>query len=268
LRELVAVLQPQVDGVLLFGSNGEAAHLTHDERERGLAEVPVEKPLWVGAGDESTMQAERHVRIACDAGAVAALVTPPRYYANSLGPEGLLHYFQQLACLEAIPIWLYHIPQLTKSPIPLEVVSELASYPHIAGLKDSSGEMARMAYYQAQKLDLTVFTGHAPSLLAALALGANGAILAAANLAPVPYRSLVAAWSRGDVATARRWQKELEPLGRVLGRGGFVLLKQAMRYLGLPAGWPRPPYPHESPAWQDLEPILVRLREQGALVSG
>jgi dihydrodipicolinate synthase/N-acetylneuraminate lyase len=52
-------------------------------------------------------------------------------------------------------------------------------------------------------------------------------------------------------------------LGDLLSRGGVPLLKQALRHLGLPAGYPRPPYPQESPLFGELLPVLDSLKEEG-----
>ena len=268
LRELVELLRPHVDGVLIFGSNGEAVHLTPEERRAGLALVKPSCPFWVGCGDETVAQAAEHIAAAREAGATAALVTPPRYYAGGLGHAGLVRYYEALADRAGIPVWLYHIPQLAKTDLPLEVVAELALHTNVKGIKDSSGQLSRLAYYAARRLDLTVCTGEAPSLLGALALGVDGAILAAANLAPAGYRAMLKAWGEQDIDEARRWQHRLEPLGRLLGRGGFVLLKQAMRHLGMPAGLPRPPYPEDSPLWESFLPVLDSLRSEGLLVKG
>lgn len=97
-------------------------------------------------------------------------------------------------------------------------------------------------------------------------LGAEGGILAAANLAPMAYRKLLEAWQAGNITEAQAWQEKLFPFGRMLAKGGFILLKQALRYLGLPAGFPRPPYDQTSPHWPDFLPILEALRSEGLVV--
>jgi len=96
-----------------------------------------------------------------------------------------------------------------------------------------------------------------------LALGAEGGILAAANLAPRAYKALLTHFQEGRLAEAQALQRRLYPLGDLLSRGGVPLLKQALRHLGLPAGYPRPPYPQESPLFGELLPVLDSLREEG-----
>lgn len=264
-KALAQLLEPHVDGLLFYGSNGEGVHLTREERAAGLALQSARKPVWVGLMEESLPQAEIALEEVAGLGA-KALVTPPRYFESNLGNEGLLRYFGSLADANKAEVWLYHVPQATKSPMPLPVVAELSKHPNITGIKDSSGELARMAFYSAQKLDIRLYTGHAPTFLGALGLGAHGGVLAVSNLAPKPFKMLLSAWEQGDLKTAQAMQGRLEPFGRVLAQGGFVLLKQAFRYLGLPGGYPRSPYPAESPAWGAFKPLLDEFKAEGWLV--
>ncbi|WP_114312541.1 dihydrodipicolinate synthase family protein [Thermus caldifontis] len=259
-RELAEALEPLVDGLLIYGSNGEGVHLTPEERAKGLRALRPRKPFLVGLMEETLPQAERALLEAQEAGAMALLATPPRYYHASLG-QGLVAYYQALA--ERMPVFLYHVPQNTKVDLPLSAVEALAQHPRILGIKDSSGDLSRLAFYQAHLRDFRVYNGHAPTFLGALALGAEGGILAAANLAPRAYRALVEAFQSGQLAKAQALQKGLFPLGNLLSQGGVPLLKQALRHLGLPAGYPRPPYPPESPLWPRFLPILDKLKEEG-----
>ncbi|AFH39200.1 dihydrodipicolinate synthase family protein [Thermus thermophilus] len=259
-RELAAALEPLVDGLLVYGSNGEGVHLTPEERARGLRALRPKKPFLVGLMEETLPQAEGALLEAKAAGAMALLATPPRYYHGSLG-EGLLRYYEALA--ERAPLFLYHVPQNTRVDLPLEAVEALAPHPNVLGIKDSSGDLSRLAFYQARLREFRVYTGHAPTFLGALALGAEGGILAAANLAPRAYRALLDHFRGGRLAEAQELQKKLFPLGDLLAKGGVPLLKQALRHLGLPAGYPRPPYPAESPLWERFLPVLESLKEEG-----
>lgn len=259
-RELAEALEPLVDGLLIYGSNGEGVHLSPEERRSGLFALSPKKPFLVGLMEETLPQAERALEEARESGAKGLLVTPPRYYYASLS-DGLLRYYHTLA--ERMPVWLYHVPQNTKVDLPLLTVKALATQEGVVGLKDSSGDLGRFAFYQAEGLALRVYTGHAATFLGALALGAEGGILAAANLAPRAYRALLLAFREGRLSEAQALQKRLYPLGALLAQGGVPLLKQALRHLGLPAGYPRPPYPAESPLWPSFLPVLESLKEEG-----
>ncbi|GIW26583.1 dihydrodipicolinate synthase family protein [Meiothermus sp.] len=261
-RDLAQAIEPHVDGLLFYGSNGEGVHLTREERAAGLAIQTPQKPAMVGLMEETLAQAAIALSEAESLGA-KVLVTPPRYYEANLGHDGLLRYFGGIADMGKAEVWLYHVPANTKAPLPLPVVAELSQHPNIGGLKDSSGELARMAFYTSQKLALKLYTGHAPTFLGALGLGAQGGILAVSNLAPKPYKEMLKLWQAGKVAEAQALQAEVEPFGRILAQGGFVLLKQALRHLGLPGGYPRPPYPSESPVWPAFKPLLEEFRARG-----
>lgn len=265
-RALAQAVEPHVDGLLFYGSNGEGVHLSKDERRAGLAAQSPAKPVWVGLMEETLAQAQVALEEAAALGA-RSLVTPPRYYEAQLGTEGFLNYYRTLAETGKGEIWLYHVPQNTKVQLPLPVIAELSKHPGITGIKDSSGDLARMAFYASQKLNLELYTGSAPNFLGALALGAKGGIMAVANLAPKPYKMLLSAWQAGKVAEAQALQNRLEPFGRGLAAGGVVLLKQALRHLGLPGGYPRPPYGAESPAWASFKPILEEFRAEGWTVA-
>ena len=121
-RELAQALEPLVDGLLVYGSNGEGVHLTPEERARGLRALRPRKPFLVGLMEETLPQAEGALLEAKAAGAMALLATPPRYYHGSLG-AGLLRYYEALA--EKMPLFLYHVPQNTKVDLPLEAVEAL-----------------------------------------------------------------------------------------------------------------------------------------------
>lgn len=261
-RALAQAVEPHVDGLLFYGSNGEGVHLTKDERGAGLTVQNSSKPVWVGLMEETLPQALVALDEAAALGA-KSLVTPPRYYEAQLGTEGFLNYYRGLADAGKGEIWLYHVPQNTKVQLPLPVVAELSQHPGITGIKDSSGDLARMAFYASQKVALELYTGSATNFLGALALGAKGGIMAVANLAPRPYKMLLSAWQAGKVAEAQALQNRLEPFGRGLSAGGVILLKQALRHLGLPGGYPRPPYSAESPAWANFKPLLEEFRAEG-----
>ncbi len=254
-------LAGQVDGFLIYGSNGEAPLLFPEERREGLSKLKPPQPFLVGVGDESTPQALFHQQAAREAGAFAGLAYLPRFFFAALDEAAALRYFEALARVH--PVFVYHVPGLTRTELPLPWVRRIAEIPGVVGIKDSSGEVARLAYYQAERLPLRVFTGSATVFLASLLHGAEGGILAAANLVPALIQKIHAAYRAGRLDEAVALQNRLDPLARALGAGGVVLLKQAMRHLGFPVGFPRPPLPQESPLWAEFGPLLEAFREEG-----
>ncbi len=61
---LATVLEPEVDGFLVYGSTGEGVHLTTAERQQGLAHLQVARPLFVGVMEENLAQAVTAVEAA------------------------------------------------------------------------------------------------------------------------------------------------------------------------------------------------------------
>ncbi len=262
LQGLIDRLAPSVDGFLLLGSTGEAVTLAPDERERLLAAVTTPGPTWVGVGDESLALARRHAEAAVEHGADVLLAMPPRFYDRAMTAEAFRAYFEGLA--EVGEVWLYHVPIFTKAAFPVRVVVELADHPRITGIKDSSGEAARLEHYRRFAPGLRVFSGSGTALPAAVASGAAGAILAVANLAPRLFARVFADARAGH--TDARLAGLAYETAELMGRGGVTLLKQALRSLGAPAGYPRAPMAAESPLWNDARPLLERLGEEGWLL--
>jgi len=262
LQEIMDRLEPSVDGYLVLGSTGEAVTLAPEERQSLLTGIKVKKPLWIGVGDESLPLARRHAEAALEAGADYLLAMPPRFYDRAMTREAFRTYFHGLA--ELGEVWIYHVPMFTKTDFPLEIVRELAEHPRINGMKDSSGDMNRLIYYRSHVPDFTVFSGNGLNLAAAVASGAKGAILAVGNIAPRLFAEVMEQQAGGGVD--RKLAALAYDTALLFGKGGAVLIKQAMRHLGLPAGYPRQPFPSESPYWPEAEKLIARLKEEGWLL--
>lgn len=247
LERLLASLEPQVDGFLILGSNGEAAFLSEAERkqvfETARAVVPATKPLLFGTGGEATRLVAARNDEAHAVGADAVLVLPPHYYAPAMTEAALRRHYETLADLSPLPLLLYNFPGVTTLTLSPGLIAELAQHGNIVGIKDSSGNVAALTEtMQLVPDDFQVLTGNAPTFLAALALGARGGILAVANVAAGAYRRLFDAFNAGDLETARALQLHLNPLAQaVTTRYGVPGLKAALRLQGLDAGSPRAP---------------------------
>jgi 4-hydroxy-2-oxoglutarate aldolase len=241
-------------GVLVLGSNGEAPLLTDDECDAVVIAarraVPRERILLVGTGRQSTAATIGATRRAFEAGADAALVVTPSYFRDRMTPEALRHHYEAVAGEAPGPILLYHVPAFTAVNLAVPTALELASHPRIAGIKDSSGDVTRMERLTAgAPPGFAVLTGNASVLYPSLALGAAGAILAAACVAPATCCDLWRAVGDGDHARARALQARLTPLARaVTSRHGVAGLKALLEHLGWHGGPVRPPLRELSPA--------------------
>ncbi len=244
---LIKALEPFVDGFLVLGSNGEAAYLSEDERvsvlEAAREAIPTSKPMLVGTGGEATQQVEARNKVAAEIGADAVLVLPPHYYLGAMSETVLRTHYLRLADRSPLPLLLYNVPAATTLRLSPPLIAELAAHDNIVGFKDSSGNILALGETIRQLPEgFTVLTGNAPTLLPALSLGAQGGILAVANVAPRPYRELLKCFEAGELREARRLQLALNPLAlAVTSRFGVAGLKAALRLKGIPAGYPRAP---------------------------
>jgi len=185
------LLETGCDGLNVLGTTGEATSFSVDERKRLMtayrdASLPLHR-LMVGTGAAAVADAVALTRHAAALGFGGALVLPPFYY-KGVPDDGLVAYSDALvsATTEApIPIYLYHYPALSGLPWPVPLVRRLRERfgVRIAGLKDSSGDLAFSREAAAVAPDFDVF----PSSEAALPEARNGGpfagcISATANL--------------------------------------------------------------------------------------
>jgi dihydrodipicolinate synthase/N-acetylneuraminate lyase len=137
-----------LSGMLLLGTNGEAAMLDDAESREVLrvaaeAAAP-EKVLIAGVGRESVKATVALAEAAAEFRYDAVLVRTPTYYARQMTAAAVLHYFRSVADRSPLPVILYNIPQCVPYNIPVELAAELASYPNVLGIKDSSGSVERI----------------------------------------------------------------------------------------------------------------------------
>jgi 4-hydroxy-2-oxoglutarate aldolase len=258
-----------LDGVVALGSNGEAAQLTEAERLQAIGNVrrvlPPPLRLIAGTGAESTRATIERTRAAAAEGAEAALVIAPSYFRRQLTVEALRAHYHAVAEASPIPILIYNVPVHMGYDLGAEWIVRLAGHANIAGIKDSSGDIARLPRLREQLgPDFILLAGAGEKLLDALDAGADGAIAALANLAPHASAGIRKAWRERHLDQARQLQRTIAPLGEAFSGGyGVPGLKAALRLLGYDHGDPRVPLPQL--AATEL-PTLRRLLEDAKLM--
>ena len=172
-------------------------------------------PVIAGCGSNDTMTALTHMKFAQAEGAAAALVVAPYY--NKPNREGVYAHFAYLADACDLPMILYNVPSRTITDIEVETMGGLAQIPSIVGVKDASGNVARVT---AQRLacgtDFCQLSGNDDMALGFMAMGAVGCISVTANVAPRLCAELQAACARGDWVEAVALQDRLFPLHMAL----------------------------------------------------
>jgi 4-hydroxy-tetrahydrodipicolinate synthase len=178
------------DGLNVLGTTGEATSYTVAQRQAVMkayhaAGLPLDR-MMVGTGAAATGDAVALTRHAVELGFGGALVLPPFYY-KGVPDDGLAAYVAAIVEATAerpIPLYLYHFPQLSGLPWPVALIRSMrAAYGNrIAGLKDSSGDMAYARAAAAIDPAFKVFPSTEAVLLEARGGAFAGCISATANL--------------------------------------------------------------------------------------
>ena len=243
------LLHHGIAGIYAVGSTGEGVSLTIQERQT-VAEAFVRAaagriPVLVQVGHTSVAEARGLAAHAQAIGAAGVSAVPP-FYFKPTSLEILVACMREIAAAApGLPFYYYHIPSLTSCPFDMVEFLQLASQqiPTLAGIKFTSPSLNEMqACITAFAGRYTIFHGLDEILLSGLSTGAHGAVGSTYNYAPAVYRRLVAAFSAGDMAEARKWQARSVELIRIIVRyRGFAGQKAVMKLIGLDCGPTRLP---------------------------
>jgi 4-hydroxy-tetrahydrodipicolinate synthase len=200
------------------GTTGEAATLSTQEHRR-VIEIAVEVargrvPVIAGCGSNNTAHAIELTRNAREAGADAALHVPPYY--NRPNQDGIYLHLAAVADLD-IPIILYNVPSRTITDIAVETMARLSHLPKVIGIKDATGNLARVS---AQRLacgdQFLQLSGNDDMALGFNAMGGKGCISVSANVAPKLCSQFQEAMREGRWDEALELQDRLFPLHAAL----------------------------------------------------
>ncbi|ODU22894.1 MAG: hypothetical protein ABS87_00400 [Sphingomonas sp. SCN 67-18] len=170
------------DGVMVLGTSGEFPSFSLTERKFILETAMKHRNgmnIMMNPGTSNIIETIDLAKHAEANGADGMLVIPPFYFDNP-SVEGLTRYFSMLFEAVQIPINLYHIPGLSEVPITIQLLRNLYRYPHLAGIKDSSGIASGYTGFVKTFPDLNMRSGNNSNLAIALENG-MGAILADGN---------------------------------------------------------------------------------------
>ena len=251
LRRHIRRLQDTgIAGYVLLGSNGEAVHLSIEEREQLISTArqvigeDSSMPLIAGCGAQSTRTTIAYCHLAARNGADVALILPPFYYRSNMDKRALIAHFEMVAEQSPIPILIYNMPANTGNlDIDAATICTLAEHANIIGVKDSSANIVKLAQIVADApATFHVFAGSASYLLPALIVGAVGAVAALANVFPDEVCDVQALLEAGQMEEARSLQARLLPANAAVTSGyGVPGLKAALELTAGYGGSPRMP---------------------------
>jgi 4-hydroxy-2-oxoglutarate aldolase len=234
-------------GYVVVGSTGESVLLSKSEMEEVLATVKEaasrEKKLIAGTGAESTAETVERTKRAAELGYDAALVKTPYYYKPAYKPEVLIAHYRRVADTSPIPVLLYSVPQFTGIALEPPEIAVLAEHPNIIGIKDSSGNVQRVAETIAGvSPDFQVLVGSAATLYPSVTIGARGAILALASALPERCVELYELIRQGQHEKAQELQMVILRASKlIVSECGIAGVKYAMDQQGFRGGLPRLP---------------------------
>jgi 4-hydroxy-tetrahydrodipicolinate synthase len=262
-RSVRRLIDAGVHGVFPVGSSGEFWSLGAEERCRAI-EIVVEEaagqvPVYAGTGHIGTREAVQLTQRAESIGADAIVVVTPFYVAPS--QDELYAHYATIADSTSLPVFPYNNPKRTGGvSLGPDTLARLAGLPNLAGIKDSSGNLALTAEYINQTPDsFAVFQGSDDLFYPSLAMGAVGGIAATGNVAPEIVVELYEAFRDGDWECSRAAQVKLASLRRASSWGSYPsVLKAAMAMIGEPVGPPRAPVsPLDDSYHEALRQVLV-----------
>lgn len=249
-------------GYLILGSNGELVMLDHDEKIRAVSAarevIPADKLLIAGTGCESTRETVALSIEAARAGADAVMVLNPSYYKGQMSQATLVSHYHTVADAITVPVIIYNMPANTGLDMTAADITAIADHPNIIGLKDSGGNLAKMAgIIHNTKKGFQVLAGSAGFLLPALSIGAVGGILALANIAPQKCLDIYSSFAESKMGHAQKLQQEIISLNAAVTRNwGVPALKAAMDHIGMYGGPCRKPL---QPLSEEVKKKLLQL---------
>jgi 4-hydroxy-tetrahydrodipicolinate synthase len=231
----------QIDGGIHFlvpcGTTGECPTLTDAERARVVGIVAEEAagrvPVLAGAGGYNTEEVIQAARMMGRAGASGILSVTPYY--NKPTQEGLFQHYRAIADAVDLPIIVYNVPGRTGCNVEVATLVRIAALPHIAGVKEASGNMAQIAEVcRAVPADFVVLSGDDALTLPVMAIGGRGVISVASNQVPSEMVRLVELAEAGDFTAARAAHNGLLPLMQInFVEANPIPVKAAMAMMGL-----------------------------------
>jgi 4-hydroxy-tetrahydrodipicolinate synthase len=197
------------------GTTGESPTLSHEEHhavvEACIAEAKGRAPVIAGAGSNNTAEAISLARHAEKMGADAVLVVTPYY--NKPTQEGLYQHFKAVNDAIGIPIIIYNIPPRSVVDMSVETMARLFELPNIAGVKDATGNIARVSQQRhAMGEEFIQLSGEDMTAVAFNAAGGVGCISVVSNIAPALCAQMQNATLAGDFGAANAIQDRLIPL--------------------------------------------------------
>jgi len=258
-KHVVRLAEAGLVGIVTMGSNGEAVHLSNEEKslitrearsaldEAGYSHIPI----MVGAPEASIRGTVSLCKESAEAGGEYVLLVPPSYYRYAMDEAALYEYFTGVADGSPLPIVLYNYPGAVAGiDMDSDLIIKLAKHPNIIGTMftcGNTGKLTRVALAtnavtaKSEGSGYMAFGGMADFTVQTAVSGGSGIIAGGANVLPRTCVKVWNLWTEGKFEEAMALQK-------ILSKGDWVLTKSAIpgtksaieSYYGY-GGYPRRP---------------------------
>jgi 4-hydroxy-tetrahydrodipicolinate synthase len=253
-----------VHGLFILGSSGEIYGLTPEQKRR-VVEVTVDHtagrvPIYCGASEITTRDCIQTAQMVQEIGGVSALSVLTPYFMTPTQSE-LIDHFTAIAQSTDLPIILYGNEARTQVKIDVQTCKELSKVDNIIGIKDSSGDMTKMAEYLrvTDRETFSVLAGRDTLIYAGLCHGGTGAIASTANIAPKLVADIYNTFVAGDYQKSLELQFKLAPLRLAVDKATFpVVLKEGLRMVGIDVGYAFAPSAEMSPESKKMLENVLR----------
>jgi 4-hydroxy-tetrahydrodipicolinate synthase len=196
-----------------------------------------------GVSAEGSLPAIDEAASAKEAGADAILLMPPHHWLRfGRSSRTAAGFFEDVAEGAEVDIIVHQYPAWTKAGYSLEEMLEIIKIPRVVCIKMGTRDMARWLWdyeqLKAARPELSIITCHDEYLLPTLLEAGDGALIGFAGFAPELMVNLVQACLDGDLKAAKKAQRTVAPLARLIysfgepGSGAHQRMKVAKWLLG------------------------------------
>ncbi len=205
--------------IVAVGTTGESATLDDAEHLDVVAAVVEQSagrvPVIAGTGSASTAKAVKLTQAVSRFGIAGTLCVTPYYVRPT--QEGLYQHYCAVAAASDKPVLLYNVPGRTGCDLLPETVGRLAAVKGIAGIKEATGKIERVARLR-ELCDeqFILLSGDDASACDFMLAGGQGVISVSNNVAPRLMAAMCAAALRGDAAAAKELDGKLQGLHETL----------------------------------------------------
>lgn len=209
----------QTSALVIMGTTAESVTLSFAEQlqviDYCIAHVSGRVPLILGNGHNATAEAVSRTE-QLNSRDFAAYLTVTPYY-NKPSQRGLIAHFTAIANAAAKPVILYNVPSRTGVDLAVSTVAQLAKHPNIIGIKDATGELARVKEYRLAITEpFCLLSGDDASAADFIRHGGDGVISVTANVAPETMAKMCQAMLAGNTAEADQLDEQVAGLHHYL----------------------------------------------------